>query len=95
MSHFYGTVQGGRGEATRCGHKSNGLQTNAAGWGGTIEVATYHDDESGMDMARIYLRPWQHSGGESLLIATVELNAESGMIYYPPMGGRRTVYRRL
>jgi hypothetical protein len=56
-------------------------------------VTTYHDDESGVDMARIYLNPWQQSGGERLLIATVELNAENGMIYYPPMGGRRTVYR--
>jgi len=40
MSHFYGTVQGHRGEATRCGAKSSGLTSTANGWdiGGEVEV---------------------------------------------------------
>ncbi|NDG54318.1 MAG: hypothetical protein EBY39_15055 [Flavobacteriia bacterium] len=26
MSHFYSSIQGGRGKATRCGHKSTGIR---------------------------------------------------------------------
>ena len=38
MSHFYGTLQGSRGEATRCGTANSGLVTYAAGWKGAICV---------------------------------------------------------
>jgi len=95
MSHFYGTLQGNRGEATRSGNKSSGLQTHAAGWGGAISVNLYHDAETGIDMARIFLAPWQDSGGERTLIAVVELNSSDGEIHYPQMGGRRSIYQHL
>ena len=37
MSRFYGDLQGNRGQATRCGHKS--IQTHVSGWG--LGVLTY------------------------------------------------------
>ena len=41
MAHFYGTTQGHRGEATRCGTKNSGLTATANGWdiGGEISVS--------------------------------------------------------
>lgn len=54
MSHFYGRVQGGRGEAHRCGHKSSGLRVEAATWGEKIETQLSHDH--GRDYATVLLR---------------------------------------
>jgi hypothetical protein len=59
MAHFYGTVQGNRGEATRCGSK-RGLETWAAGWGGAIRVQVYHQD--GQDYVRVTKQPWHGMG---------------------------------
>ena len=76
MSHFYGTIQGTRGEATRCGDKSSGLTTHAAGWKGAIRVHVYHRNDQ--DHAVISLIPWQGSGGQSVELADIELDANSG-----------------
>jgi hypothetical protein len=54
MSHFYGTLQGGRGRATRCGTKKSGLDTRAASWGGCISVDLYHDEKTGEDCFTVY-----------------------------------------
>ena len=61
MSHFYGTVQGSRGKATRCG-SSMGLQTIAASWSGAIKVQLYHDKSNNTDCYQIYLIPWEGKG---------------------------------
>ena len=60
MSHFYGKLQGGRGEATRCGHKSSGLQTVAASWDGAVKTDLHHED--GVDMVHVYLTKWHGRG---------------------------------
>lgn len=67
MSHFYGTIQGARGEASRCGSKGSGIRTNAAGWGGCIQTSVYEEDDR--DMYRVFLTPWQSSGGSSVMLA--------------------------
>lgn len=61
MAHFYGTIKGGRGEASRLGHKSTGLHTVAASWSGAVEVDLYVNEE-GVDCARVYLTPWKGKG---------------------------------
>jgi hypothetical protein len=60
MSHFYGTVQGGRGEATRTGHKTTGLTTTAASWSGAIRVRLYHDN--GVDCYIVEQESWRGRG---------------------------------
>lgn len=75
MSHFYGTVQGNRGEATRCGHKSSGLTTEAAGWHGCIKTHVYYDEETNTDKFEVALVPWQGSGGWSRVVTSGILNA--------------------
>lgn len=79
MSHFYGTLQGTRGEATRCGTKSSGITAYAAGWGGAIRTDIWHDDKTGRDMYRVTLTPWHGSGGSSRVLAEglLDANAEA------------------
>ena len=38
MSHFYSSIQGGRGEATRCGDKHSGIQGHIRGWRSGVQV---------------------------------------------------------
>lgn len=75
MSHFYGTIQGNRGQATRCGGKGSGLTTQAAGWGGAIRTDVWHDEATGRDYYRVMLTPWHSSGGTSRVIAEGFLEA--------------------
>jgi hypothetical protein len=65
MSHFYGTLKGSRGEATRCGTTKSGLETWAAGWGGAVRVCVYHHD--GQDWVRVTMEPWKGIGPHKLL----------------------------
>jgi hypothetical protein len=67
MAHFYGTVQGNRGEASRLGSKDSGLETLAASWAGAIRVSLFVDP-AGRDAYRVTQEP--HNGaGVSRLIA--------------------------
>lgn len=74
MAHFYGTLKGQRGRATRCGTKASGITVEAAGWGGCIRVEV----TAGLaqDWYHVYLTPWKNSGGESRLIAEGPLRSQ-------------------
>ena len=65
MAHFRGTLQGARGEASRLGTRSSGLQTVAASWQGAVRVELYERD--GYDCARISLTPHRGAGVNRLL----------------------------
>lgn len=67
MSHFYGTMKGARGEATRCGTRASGMSVTAASWQGAVTVELWHDEVSGRDYYRVFLRSW-HGRGESKFI---------------------------
>ena len=62
MSQYYGTLQGNRGEATRCGTKGSGMETYTAGWGGAIRVVLWYDEKNKCDRYRITRTSW-HCGG--------------------------------
>ena len=75
MSHFYGMLDSGtQRKVTRCGHRTSGLVTHAAGWGGAIRTTLFVDD--GRDMFRIELVPWQNSGGVPRILCEGFLDAE-------------------
>lgn len=61
MSHFYGTLEGSRGPATRCGTKSSGLTVTAASWSGAIQVHLWVD-EHGRDRFSVEQIPWHGAG---------------------------------
>lgn len=66
MSHFYGTLQGNRGEATRCGTKSSRMETYCASWDGAIRCCAYVNPE-GVDCVRVEMTTW-HGAGENVLL---------------------------
>lgn len=55
MAHFYGSVQGSRGEATRCGTKRSGMSSHVRGWNVGVDArmdkASYPTREDGEDLA--------------------------------------------
>jgi hypothetical protein len=61
MSHFYGVLQGSRGQATRCGTERSGLEVTAAGWDGALTI-TLWKDAKGHDRFRVEQRSWQGAG---------------------------------
>jgi hypothetical protein len=48
MAHFYGTLQGHRGEATRCGSPNSGINAHLRSWKNDIYVRL-EQDENGED----------------------------------------------
>ena len=52
MAHFYGVLQGGRGETTRTGHKTTGISSVVKTWRRGISVWLYNDN-NGEDRYRI------------------------------------------
>lgn len=64
MAHFYGTLRGNRGQASRLGTKESGLHTQAMAWGGMVQVQLYHKD--GQDFALVELYDHPHNDGGRL-----------------------------
>ena len=62
MSHFYGTLEGCRGRATRRGSKASGIRVEAASFAGAAFAEAYRDDEKNKDMVRVGLMPWNGCG---------------------------------
>ena len=50
MSHFYSKIQGGRGEATRCGTKNSGVTGCVASWDGAIRTELWYDRDKDLNM---------------------------------------------
>jgi hypothetical protein len=65
MAHFYGSIRGSRGEATRLGTCTSGLNVKAASWQGAVHVQLY--THNGTDKAHISLIPWQGKGVNRIL----------------------------
>lgn len=83
MSHFYGTLQGMRGQATRCGSKDSGISTAAASWSGAIKVEVFHDDKTGEERYNVYQSKW-HSAGVEQHIADGVIGQEN--VYLKALG---------
>ncbi len=66
MARFYGVVNGGRGDATRVGHKREGLSTVAASWAGCVRTDLYVNAH-GIDCARVTLDRWRGEGTRATL----------------------------
>lgn len=54
MARFRGVVSGGKGEASRIGHKTNGLTVNANGWSSGVRVDAVYDEENDRDEFLVY-----------------------------------------
>lgn len=91
MSHFYGTLQGHRGEATRCGSKDSGIQVTAASWEGAACVRVFVGPD-GRDWCEVGLRPWQGRGvSRTLYRGPVDGSPADGM-YSLQVAGHEAAY---
>lgn len=66
MAHFYGTLNGSRGEASRCGDKGSGFVAVAASWAGAIRTELFIDAQ-GRDSFRVLEVEWEGKGQRRLL----------------------------
>jgi len=67
VAHFYGTLKGSRGEASRLGHKKSGLEVRATSWEGAVAVSLWYDNARNVDMAEVRLQE-HHGHGQSRLL---------------------------
>lgn len=74
MAHFYGTLQGSRGESTRCGTKTSGMEAIAASWDGAVR--TYLSERDGVTHAFVCLIPW-HGHGVTRVLYSGPVNQET------------------
>lgn len=75
MSHFYGTLKGKGGRATRAG--TNTYTSETAGWKGAIVVELVRDErDPDLDWFEVRLDPWMGSRGQGVLLARGLLNCE-------------------
>jgi len=65
VAHFYATLHGTRGEASRLGTKSSGMDATVASWQGAVSVRLWYDSATDTDMADVSLIPW-HGAGDSI-----------------------------
>jgi hypothetical protein len=63
MAYFYGKLQGSRGETTRCGTKSSGMETVVASWQGSVVVRLHRDESRDQDIATVRLNSWEGGKG--------------------------------
>lgn len=70
MAHFFGRLNGSRGEVTRLGTRASGMTVEACSWQGKIVVVLSEVD--GVD--RFEVRMERHAGrGDYMVIATGEV----------------------
>ena len=83
MSHFYGCISESarKTQPTARGHKSTGLTTWAAGWGGKIEVTLWED--GGIDHFSVWMKPHNGCGDRRLLVSGIVGESESVAGYLP------------
>lgn len=67
MAHFYGRIQGNRGEATRMGSRASGFQAYAASWEGRVSTRLWHNEERGEDWCEVSLERHHGAGSSHLL----------------------------
>lgn len=60
MAHFYGSMNGARGERTCCGSKNSGIVAHIRGWNLGVEVSLRHDKDTGKDIVTV-----RQTGGSS------------------------------
>lgn len=67
MGHFFGSVEGSRGETHRLGTRASGLSTTAAGWGGAISVEITHDEKTDKDLFLVRQHTWRGEGVSEII----------------------------
>jgi hypothetical protein len=90
MAHFRAFIRGGRGEASRLGHKGTGITATVQTWGWNVEISARHMSTrgaNGEDVAEVELVHSQT--GERKHVAFVNLS--TGNTNATSLGGAKKV----
>lgn len=68
MSHFYGSMKGNRGEATRQGTKNSGFYAHIRGWNVGVSVSLRHCKEKDCDVVVVHKTGGSNGGMSEKLI---------------------------
>ena len=71
MAHFRASIQGMKGEASRLGGKTSGIEARVNGWNYGVYVMG-GVDETGKDMFYVYKTGGSNAGHSRELVATVK-----------------------
>lgn len=82
MSHFYGSMIGSRGEATRCGTPSSGIWAHVRGWNLGIEVCGQVID--GHDNFVAYATTGSDGTGRRIMLGILRLTDLPGEYEFVP-----------
>lgn len=80
MSHFYASIQGNRGEATRCGTKG-GMMGWIRGWHSGVKVWSEYNEDTNTDEFRIYATGGSGDGTMCLIGEVKMVDAEIKFIH--------------
>ena len=67
MSHFYGSMQGNKGEATRCGTKKSGIECHVRGWEIGVKVSCEYNHDTEKNEIYIYKTGGSDNPSEELI----------------------------
>lgn len=67
MAHFYASIQGQRGEATKLGSKSSGIQGHIRGWNIGARIQCFVNSK-GEDMVQVWITPGSNGAGREHMI---------------------------
>ena len=85
MARFRGTIEGGRGQASRLGNSVSGLETTANGWDQGVEVVAHAD--MGADIHRVYATGGSgHRGGRKLIAEITDASGSPMVTLYSEAG---------
>jgi hypothetical protein len=87
MAHFYGTVQGHRGEASRLGSKASGISATASGWNIGGEIRAVYDEQLKTDVVRLYVTHGSNSSRSTLVASFARVDNKLQLLEtkYPEM----------
>ena len=74
MAHFYGEIQGNRGEATRMGTKDSGFRGHIRGWHVGGSVNCHYNESKDRDQVSIYATGGSNGGRSEHLADVIELD---------------------
>lgn len=78
MAHFYGSLKGNRGTATRCGTKASGISASVQSWDGSVTVSlTFGSD--GSPVLTIEGRDDSGTGGRTIWHGALRDFLEAGL----------------
>lgn len=85
MSRFYGSIQGGRGEATRQGHTASGIIGHIRGWRAGVRV--WGHDRDGADVFDITVTGGSSGHTVDRYLGSVELDADGRPMFVTDEAG--------